>query len=139
VDTQDRGGVGGAERHVQRQVCLRACGEADFGYEGFAQRFAFLDRAGLNDFGDVVPHAGQIGVVGFVGVLVQGEGEFIASLSQLPHLFGDLVDSPRHDVLIDLVVLVVGEVPVDDGLLGGELVLHGCQVGLQTGTVGGLF
>src|SRR5262249_54938002 len=46
---------------------------------------------------------------------------------------GDLLDSGGDGVVVDLVVLVVGEVLVDGGFLSGQLFLDGCQVSFPAG------
>jgi hypothetical protein len=52
---------------------------------------------------------------------------------QLADLVGELVHAPCYGVAVDLVVLVVGEVLVDNGFLGGEFLFDAGAFGFQPG------
>jgi len=61
---------------------------------------------------------------------VREEGQLVAAMPKLPDLFGDLLDPAGDDLAVDLVVLVLREVPVDDFFLRRELRFDRGQFGL---------
>jgi len=64
---------------------------------------------------------------------VREEGQLVAAMPKLPDLFGDLLDPAGDDLAVDLVVLVLREVPVDDFFLRRELRFDRGQFGLVAG------
>jgi hypothetical protein len=91
-----------------------------------------------DDLVDVVGESGQLVGGDLFGCGVEPELEFVAAPPQLGEFAGDLLDPGLQQPFVDLAVFVVGEVPVDDDLLLGELGGDGSQFGLGGGERGAM-
>jgi len=63
-------------------------------------------------------------------LVVESQTQLVAMTTEIPELNAELLDAGFQEVLLDLAGLVVGEVPVDRGLLLGYGGADGAKFGL---------